>query len=511
MGSYNYHGRVERLRRSGLEVAEFGARTLQQGAYGDDVVELQSFLSGEGYFNSADGLSGYFGAVTKEAVQNWQRDAGLAPTGVFNTDCKWAYLRQQEAKLAAARAAEQAVHVSAAPPSIADSAPYLSVATSAQPLGVAFQLGLGAAVVAAAVRAYRFLQRQGNRPGVPAGRPARAQAAALPPQSALPATGQAGATAAPGAAARAAAQALPARQPQARAEAAPAAAAAAQAPGAGAGVRRLSEEELQRRIAVMKGQAPPKTPLQRPAPKPLPLGSRPPSDDPVLGSKYGMYYGGREVLDKVKQFIEQENGIGIGGGAAPGGRRILGFSMPQPRRRPRPAPAPEAATPAPPALQEGGALAQAGAPSSGELFLDVASDAAEEGSGGAADLLLAGTELEAAPERAVRRVPVVRPNGYAPAPAAAAPAAPAPRPKPVPVVKPQRQVTIGEMIASVGGEEGSGGGSYDGAATAPAAAAPAGVRYTDDGNTVVLASKPAPLAKPAALLHRTYGRNSDRS
>ena len=56
---------------------------------------MQSYLSEQGYFHSADGLSGYFGAVTGEALQNWQRDQGLRITGVFNDECKWAYLRQQ--------------------------------------------------------------------------------------------------------------------------------------------------------------------------------------------------------------------------------------------------------------------------------------------------------------------------------------------------------------------------------------------------------------------------------
>ena len=55
----------------------------------------QAYLSEQGYFNSADGLSGYFGAVTREALQNWQRDQGLRISGVVNEDCKWAYLRQQ--------------------------------------------------------------------------------------------------------------------------------------------------------------------------------------------------------------------------------------------------------------------------------------------------------------------------------------------------------------------------------------------------------------------------------
>ena len=54
----------------------------------------QAYLSEQGYFNAAEGLSGYFGAVTREALQNWQRDQGLRVTGAFTADCKWAYLRQ---------------------------------------------------------------------------------------------------------------------------------------------------------------------------------------------------------------------------------------------------------------------------------------------------------------------------------------------------------------------------------------------------------------------------------
>lgn len=62
---------------------------------GDDVAALQEFMGEQGYLNCVDGVTGYFGSVTKEAVQNWQRDQGLPVTGVFDSECKWAYLRQQ--------------------------------------------------------------------------------------------------------------------------------------------------------------------------------------------------------------------------------------------------------------------------------------------------------------------------------------------------------------------------------------------------------------------------------
>lgn len=168
MGPYQYKARVARLRLKGGDVREFGERQLQQGAYGDDVMQLQvkgveggrqgvqrgcwtlaaggsgkrgeradaraaagaaldgatstraplqtpqrmrsclplppppinpplpqAYLAEQGYFNAADGLSGYFGAVTGEALQNWQRDQGLRANGVFGDAAKWAVLRQQ--------------------------------------------------------------------------------------------------------------------------------------------------------------------------------------------------------------------------------------------------------------------------------------------------------------------------------------------------------------------------------------------------------------------------------
>lgn len=189
MGPYQYKARVARLRLKGGDVRDFGERALGQGAYGDDVMQLQArawaapamachilqqrrrpacracsrapkrrraccvrhardapyhpnrtppahgccprappaltstkpppalalpsplnhplsvppthlpttqaYLAEQGYFNAADGLSGYFGAVTGEALQAWQRDQGLRVTGVFNDECKWAVLRAQ--------------------------------------------------------------------------------------------------------------------------------------------------------------------------------------------------------------------------------------------------------------------------------------------------------------------------------------------------------------------------------------------------------------------------------
>jgi peptidoglycan hydrolase-like protein with peptidoglycan-binding domain len=86
---------VARLRLKGFPVYEFGERVMQEGSFGDDVMQLQAYLSEQGYFSSEDGLSGYFGSVTGDALQAWQGDHGLRVTGVFDADSKWTYLKQQ--------------------------------------------------------------------------------------------------------------------------------------------------------------------------------------------------------------------------------------------------------------------------------------------------------------------------------------------------------------------------------------------------------------------------------
>ena len=39
--------------------------------------------------------AGYFGALTAEAVKEWQKDAGLPETGAFDGQCRLQYLQQQ--------------------------------------------------------------------------------------------------------------------------------------------------------------------------------------------------------------------------------------------------------------------------------------------------------------------------------------------------------------------------------------------------------------------------------
>ena len=66
---------------------------------GGDVLELQRFLNDQGYFprlrETPDGYTGYFGDLTKEALQAWQEDYHLAADGQFGHACRQAFARQQ--------------------------------------------------------------------------------------------------------------------------------------------------------------------------------------------------------------------------------------------------------------------------------------------------------------------------------------------------------------------------------------------------------------------------------
>ncbi|EFN54135.1 hypothetical protein CHLNCDRAFT_58231 [Chlorella variabilis] len=579
LGPYQYKTRVARLRLKGAQVHEFGDRVLQQGSFGDDVMQLQAYLAEQGYFSSDDGLSGYFGDVTGQALQAWQRDQGLRVTGVFDGDCKWTYLREQEAALQqAAQAQAQQVALVVRPPSVPDSWRVQQPGLATGALGLAALVagaslansrikegrpvpgvtelgrllrwavhtlaGATAAVGRGAAVAGRAVQQALEPPPAPAPRRRRT----LTPR---PEECAAGAAAVVGKrqeyAAAAAAASLAARQAAAQ-EAAYLSAAGGPAPQAPHGkAQRLSEDELQQRIAVMKGEVSPRTPVpQRPAPRKLPLGRPKPADDPITGSKYGTYYGGRQVRDQVKQYLEGDSGASRA--ATPAGRRTegLGFQM---SARPRPA-----SKPAKPSMVLAQAsarpveLAAAPVPAAevevalaGEAFKDVgvAQVAAQAAAG--ASVLLAGTELEKGPERRGPHVPVVKP-GMASPPAVqlnggGAPA-PAPAPRSVPVVKPQKRATIGDMLRSSLMGDGAApqpdaplhsvDGGYGYAAAPPRqqqqAAAPrpvntgssygsgaveeaaggAAVQYNSDGS-VVLASKPIKLVKPAHLLPKTYG------
>ncbi|DBB10492.1 hypothetical protein WJX82_004355 [Trebouxia sp. C0006] len=90
----NWNGTIE------LPKYEFGEKVLQEGSFGGDVLELQRFLNDLGYFprlrETPDGYTGYFGDLTKEALQAWQEDYHLAADGQFGQACRQAFARQQQ-------------------------------------------------------------------------------------------------------------------------------------------------------------------------------------------------------------------------------------------------------------------------------------------------------------------------------------------------------------------------------------------------------------------------------
>lgn len=149
--------------------------------------------------------------------------------------------------------------------------------------------------------------------------------------------------------------------------------------------------------------------------------------------------------------------------------------------------------------------------------------------------LLAGTELETAPERRGRPVPVIKAGMAAPTPvqpsAGAVVAAPQSAPKPVAVVKPQKRATIGDMLraSQEGGSAGDGvyeppynGGGYAAVPTRPVPAqqqpasypapAPAGAYPVQTGSRAAAAAAAAEqAADPASSAVVPVQYNSDGS
>lgn len=58
---------------------------LSTGSRGDDVTRLQTFLEGQGLLSIPTGINkGYFGALTKTALSNYQKTAGLKASGILD-------------------------------------------------------------------------------------------------------------------------------------------------------------------------------------------------------------------------------------------------------------------------------------------------------------------------------------------------------------------------------------------------------------------------------------------
>jgi len=99
MNKYQYDAKSRTLEEAyGIQVKDFGRRRVEYGTSGHDVLVLQQFLIEEGYLNpdSDDGAHGYFGESTRGALQMWQRDVGIAPTGVLDDVSRSRYLQYLE-------------------------------------------------------------------------------------------------------------------------------------------------------------------------------------------------------------------------------------------------------------------------------------------------------------------------------------------------------------------------------------------------------------------------------
>lgn len=103
MNKYQYEAKSKMLETLyGVHVRDFGHRRLERGCSGRDVLALQHFLLEEGYLwetNKDDGAHGYFGDSTKRALQLWQSDVGLPQTGVFDDTSREGYLNYLEEAL----------------------------------------------------------------------------------------------------------------------------------------------------------------------------------------------------------------------------------------------------------------------------------------------------------------------------------------------------------------------------------------------------------------------------
>ncbi|MFD0710325.1 spore cortex-lytic enzyme [Paenibacillus sp. GCM10027626] len=74
-----------------LQAAAAAPQTLQYGSKGSDVMDLQYRLQSIGYFNAA--VTDNFGAVTRNALLNFQRDYGLQADGIAGTNT-WKMLKK---------------------------------------------------------------------------------------------------------------------------------------------------------------------------------------------------------------------------------------------------------------------------------------------------------------------------------------------------------------------------------------------------------------------------------
>lgn len=84
---------LARLKAAGVEVHEMGVEYLMEGATGEHVRELQRFLTQTGQYRYKDGVTGFYGPVTANAVKKWQHKHGLPASGGWGYQSREMYLR----------------------------------------------------------------------------------------------------------------------------------------------------------------------------------------------------------------------------------------------------------------------------------------------------------------------------------------------------------------------------------------------------------------------------------
>lgn len=447
MGSHHYQTRAEILKDQGLKIYDFGQRALRESCFGDDVATLQVYLVDEGYLNASDGgPTGYFGSVTKEALQNWQRDHKLTSNGIFNGDCRWTYLKQQEARY---NSVMRRVSLSAQ----AQQPPVTHPAT--------FNIGIVYTVVAigVAVASIRLVHALSGTVTTSIKELAKATISSLFPakEQRMEATYE---------------EDIEYFEEDDKLD-------TIQRPSSSA--RRLSDEEIQARIAPMKKKAPENQGSRIARPIRPSVGVSINSEDPsFVPSRHGQYYGGRAMYDRIKQLVLQEsvaNADGIGASGSSSKMQSLGFNTSSSASMRRPA-RPQIQRPAPPAAKptrlERPFQDVAESPNSPDHRTYSSDD----------ENLLSGTEL-ALPAEVQPTLPpirVVRPSGRMPVVSPTPPkqdvtarqSVAQPAPKPVAIVKPSR---LAPEELSVKNEE----------------------KSLDPSATVVLSNKPVNLHKPARL------------
>ena len=98
-----FEAELSRLAKAGARVHKLGTRYLDDGKTGEDVKELQRFLTGTGHYQYKDGPTGYYGPLTTQAVKRWQAKYGLPESGGWGAQSRATYLNVKRAELRAMR------------------------------------------------------------------------------------------------------------------------------------------------------------------------------------------------------------------------------------------------------------------------------------------------------------------------------------------------------------------------------------------------------------------------